>query len=373
MNICVCSPSKDAYSETFIRAHIRHLPNTIPVYGDWPFLEHDGRRLIHTTNRVLTRYGGRVHGLLEQAAHRGEINAVAGFLKKQNIAVVLAEYGYAGAVMMEPCRRAGVPLAVHFHGVDAYHKEILAEHATSYPKMFEQAAAIIAVSRDMEQQLLRLGAGRDKLFYNPYGVDLDTFLPASVESNQPVFLSTGRFVDKKAPHLTMLAFQRALEACPQAQLVYAGDGPLYDACRQLAQAVGIAGSVVFHGRQSHEQIAALMRQSRAFVQHSVTALNGDKEGTPVAILEAAGSALPVISTRHAGIPEAVLDGETGFLVDELDIKTMTEHMVTLALDGKRAALMGLKGRSHIGAHYRSEKSFQLLYEILERACRQPGS
>lgn len=369
MRICVCSPSRDAYSETFIHGHIRLLPNVIPIYGDWPLIEHDGRAIIPSANRALSRYGGRVHGLVERLAHRQQIKTVAGFLKNQAITVVLAEYGYTGAVMMESCRQAGIPLVVHFHGVDAYHKETLDDHAESYPKMFELAAAIIAVSRDMEQQLLRLGARREKLFYNPYGIDLNAFLPAPVATNQPVFLSTGRFVDKKAPHLTMLAFERVLKNCPEAQLVYAGDGPLYDACRQLAQALGLTRNITFRGRQTHEQIAELMRQSRAFVQHSVTALNGDKEGTPVAILEAAGSALPVVATRHAGIPEAVLDGDTGFLVDELDFKTMAEHMTTLALDGTRAAAMGQEGRRHIMDHFQTAKSIQRLNEILEQACR----
>ena len=77
-----------------------------------------------------------------------------------------------------------------------------------------------------------------------------------------------------------------------------------------------------------------------FVQHSVQPSYGDAEGTPNTILEAGAAALPVVSTKHAGIPQAVLDENTGFLVDEYDSKGMTDAMVSLFNDKTRCQSMG---------------------------------
>src|SRR5205823_4306575 len=83
-----------------------------------------------------------------------------------------------------------------------------------------------------------------------------------------------------------------------------------------------------------------MRQARAFVQHSVEASTGDCEGLPVGILEAGASGLPVIATRHAGIPEAVVDGETGVLVAEKDVRGMAHAMAHLLKSPELAGRLG---------------------------------
>ena len=89
-------------------------------------------------------------------------------------------------------------------------------------------------------------------------------------------------------------------------------------------------AVVFLGKLSHERVEEELRQARCFVQHSVIADSGNREGTPVAILEACMAGLPVVSTRHQGIAEVIREGETGYLVDERDINSMSAHMLTLA-------------------------------------------
>ena len=127
-----------------------------------------------------------------------------------------------------------------------------------------------------------------------------------------------------------------------------GGGPLFERCVELADDLGVSGSVEFPGFLPHEELAAVQRSARAFVQHSMEAPSGDSEGMPVAILEAAASGLPVVATRHAGIPDAVIDGVTGFLVDEGDVAAMSARMIQLAIDPALAAEFGVRARSHIG-------------------------
>ena len=105
--------------------------------------------------------------------------------------VVLAEYGTHGIRVLKACRRAAVPLVVHFHGADASRHKILSRYAADYRRMFAQAAAVIAVSRAMERQLLSLGCPSGKLIYLPCGVDCDTFVGARPLTAPPQFLGRG--------------------------------------------------------------------------------------------------------------------------------------------------------------------------------------
>ena len=123
------------------------------------------------------------------------------------------------------------------------------------------------------------------------------------------------------------------------------------------------------GAQSPEVIQEQMRSARCFVQHSIVAPSGDSEGTPVAIIEAGATGLPVISTRHAGIPDVVLEGETGFLVDEHDVKGMTEHMIRMLNDPQLAGQMGARAQDRIRTTFSREVSLEKLWNII-LACKE---
>jgi glycosyltransferase involved in cell wall biosynthesis len=148
-----------------------------------------------------------------------------------------------------------------------------------------------------------------------------------------------------------------------------GDGPLLDDCRTLAAELGVDGAVTFLGTQPPAVVQEEMRKARAFVQHSIEAANGDREGTPVGILEAGASGLPVVATLHGGIPDVVVSGETGFLVAEKDVASMARHMVTMANSPELAGRMGRQGRERIAAHFSSERSLNRLWSIIEATRR----
>jgi len=371
--ICVVSPTLNAYSETFIRAHIERLPGEVHVLSGGSLPSHaDGEPLIRD-HSVLARGGfllkRRLMGLSGDWEARRRA-AVETFLRRQKIQVVLAEYGPTGVAMMDLCAKAGIPLVVHFHGHDAYKSSVLEENRHTYPTLFRKAAAVVAVSRDMARQLGELGAPAEKLHYNPYGVDMSLFADAAPAQADPVFLTVGRFVDKKGPLLTLLAFKQALAEVPDARLVMIGDGLLFDAAGQLARAMGMGPAVEFLGAQPHHVVAEAMQRARAFVQHSLRPGDGDSEGTPVAVLEASGSGLPVISTRHAGIPDIIIDGETGILVEEGDVDGMAQAMIRLARDPQLAARMGRTGRRRIEERFAMERSIDNLWRIIELAIEE---
>jgi glycosyltransferase involved in cell wall biosynthesis len=269
---------------------------------------------------------------------------------------------------LDACRLAGVPLIVHFHGFDAYDRATLQAFGDGYSRLFREARAIVAVSRHMEQVLIGLGTPRDRLHYNPYGVDTRCFQGAVPASARPRFLAVGRFVDKKAPCLTLLAFSQVVKAVPEAELVMIGDGPLLEATRQVAHALGIASRVSFEGPRRPVEVADAMRQSRVFVQHSVVPSSGDSEGTPVAILEASASGLPIVATRHRGITDVVIEDVTGLLVDERDVQGMASQMLRVATDNELAGRLGQAARQNAIERFSLEDRIAALWEIISVAA-----
>jgi len=374
--ICIVTPQKNAYSESFIRAHIELLPGKVKVLYGWLNAHaEDGRALLTVPWRLLCRATRDMRSILgekrsEDILRSINITALARFFKKKWVEVVLAEYGPTGVAVLPACRLADIPLVVHFHGCDASDKPVLQKYAAAYRSMFPEAGAIIAVSQDMQEQLLALGAPPEKLYLNPCGVNCSIFSQTDPGANPPRFLAVGRFVDKKAPHISILAFQKVAEAYPDARMTMAGDGPLWEACKQLVKALKIDDKVKFTGVLSYSEVQAEMNQARSFIQHSFTPDSGDSEGTPVAILEAGASGLPVVSTRHGGIKESVIHGETGFLVDEGDIDAMAQYMLTLAKDPTLARTMGQRARQHICANYSMEKSIAGLWNIIQSVIAQ---
>ena len=339
------------------------------LYGGWfPTRKEDDRRLLPfpfaEMDRVQSRLPGRFASVYEYSRNR----LFSRFLRKRRVNVVLAEYGPTGVSIMDACRVAGIPFVAHFHGYDAYDQTMLRKYQTEYRRMFSESSALIAVSRDMEAQLLRLGAPPGKIHWIPCGVDVSLFDGADPAAAAPVFVAVGRFRDKKAPHLTLLAFRKVLQRVPDARLIMIGEGDLLEACKQIVRTFGIEGSVDFMGARAHHEVAAIMRTARAFVQHSTTTSYGDSEGTPVAVLEAGAAGLPVVGTRHAGIKDAVRHNETGYLVEEHDIDGMSAFMIELAENPQMAAALGRRAREHIAANFSLERSIERLWHVLQDAA-----
>lgn len=362
--LAIVSPHKDAASETFITAHKEFLKGKKFFYsgGFLPnYLDDYGKLL---KKGFLSRLRSSFHSLKYKGFSENEIVVLRSFLNN-NINIVLAEYGPTGALLTPICRILNIPLIVHFHGQDAHNHSMIEKFRSQYQNMFDYATAIVSVSNTMTECLVELGCQAKKIVYNPYGPRKEFFdIQVNYETNQ--FLAIGRFVDKKAPYLTLLAFKDVLETFPQARLTMAGDGPLMNTCRNLAKVYSLTDFVNFPGVVSHEQVKRLMTESFCFVQHSVVAENGDSEGSPVGIIEAAAAGLPIVATKHAGIVETVLDKKTGFLVKELDKDEMSNKMITLFQDRQLARKMATAGRTHIYDNFKIEQHIHTLDNLISK-------
>ena len=374
MNICIVTPSKNQITETFILAHRTMLKgNIISLYG-------------HTKDSLCTESGealAELYGVKKSfwfkilpflpyhyafkiiQKHREENTAnevLKRYLRANKINLVLAEYGTTGVELYQACNEINVPLVVHFHGFDASRYDVLKRNEQTYKEMFQAAAKVIVVSERMMADIEKMGCPPEKLALNPYGPQESFgFREPNYESNN--ILSVGRFTEKKAPYLTILAFYEAWKKQPSLQLKMVGEGSLLSMCKSLATSLGLENNIHFLGAQQHEKVSQFMSESFLFVQHSIIAENGDSEGTPVAILEASASGLPIVSTYHAGIPDVVLHENTGYLVQEQDVEGMALYIIKVAENRDEAKKMGQAGRLRVQENFKLERHIKALNQI----------
>ncbi|MFC1694679.1 glycosyltransferase family 4 protein [Pseudomonadota bacterium] len=374
MRICVVTPSKIGPTETFIRAHIERLPHDIEcLHGYWLDYTWNERKLrewyLDAHPEQSRRWLNLLPRFLEFRIRRRfiqratDLEVARDFLQSKKIDVVLAEYGTAGGFIAPVCKSTGIPLIVHFHGFDASRYRILDEFRDAYKELFSYASAVISVSAAMSEDLIDMGCPGEKICYNPYGPD-SSFGEILPDYSSNMLIAVGRHTSKKAPYLTLDAFRIALRSCPSLRLCIVGDGELFEVSERLVRAWSLEQKVDLVGKTEPEKIRQIMERAFAFVQHSIKASDGDSEGMPVAILEAGLAGLPVISTRHAGIPEAVIDGQTGYLIEPGNSRDMAERIVELANDRKLTKNMGAKARAHIRENFSMSRHIATLDRTL---------
>ncbi|MFY0592611.1 glycosyltransferase [Roseivirga sp.] len=360
LKLAILSPSKNAYSETFIQAHKNNLNAEVLYYygGLIPKFLDKGYSLVSSKKRIINKF----RTYFSKKFKLGIEYSLHDSFKKEKVQAVLAEYGPTACEVLEVCKSLRLPLIVHFHGYDASKFDVIRKY-NSYKGLFLFATKIIVVSEEMKGQLLGLGCPIEKIVLNTYGPN-DTFQLVNPQFSEPWLVGIGRFVDKKAPYYLLLAFKEVVKANPESKLILAGDGHLKNTCVNLAGYLGISENIEFKGVITPSDYIDLLSKSTAFVQHSITALDGDKEGTPLAVLEASSAGLPVISTIHAGIPDVIINDKTGILVEEHDVMGMAEAMIKMLSDLNLAKKMGAEGKRHITLNFSMQRHISTLDTVI---------
>jgi colanic acid/amylovoran biosynthesis glycosyltransferase len=176
----------------------------------------------------------------------------------------------------------------------------------------------MVVSEVISTNLMVLGCLKEKIVVNPWAPD-DFFFSLTPQFKEPLLLAVGRFVDKKAPYYTILAYIKVVKKYLKAKLHFIGKGELDNVCKNLLKYCNLQESILFLGVLNSNEIAEYFQRALVFVQHSIIADNGDSEGTPLSILEASAAGIPIIFYKHKGIIDVLDDEVSGFLVEEYDV------------------------------------------------------
>lgn len=241
--------------------------------------------------------------------------ALMDWLRAQRVEMILAEFGTQALVVAKLANQMNLPVFTYFRGTDASRVLRSAQRVRSYRRMMPRLDGVFSVSQFLLDNLARHGVTHPNAHVVPSGVDIRRFTPG--EKVPGSFLAVGRMVEKKAPEITLRAFAKAARG-RTAHLTFIGDGPLLGSCKALAEELGVAAQVTFAGALPHDAVRDHLSRTEVFLQHSVTARDGNTEGLPTAIQEALAAGCITVSTVHAGIPEAVEDGVNGLLVPEWD-------------------------------------------------------
>jgi len=261
---------------------------------------------------------------------------LAAFLREQRVEVVLAQFGTQALAVAPLAHEMGLPVFSYFRGTDASKSLQSGELVDAYRRCVPGLDGIFSVSQFLLDNLGKHGIHNQNAHVIPSGVDIRVFRPG--QKRPQSCLAVGRMVEKKAPLVTIRAFARATRALPEARLTLAGAGPQLEPARALVRELGLQDRISLPGALSHDDVRRHLAEIEVFLQHSVTAADGNTEGLPIAIQEAMASGCIVISTRHAGIPEAVEDGVTGYLVDEHDEDGYADRIETVLSSGDRQEL-----------------------------------
>ena len=358
-------------SETFISEQVRHLRGVDLVVLGIRFQNSDRFQLPagHVINPGATP-GGLMREILYITTGRSAILDKA--IIEERIDLLHAHFGVEGLYALPFALRHGLPLITTFWGFDATmsRKTLLLSgkpawirYALFAERLRRRGTLFIAVSEFLRSRLIQSGFPPDRTIVHYNGVDLAGFAPAEHDSENLTILSVGRLVEKKGFEYLLEAFALVATEVPEARLEIAGEGPLRQSLEQLASQRGLSDRVTFHGSLPHGVVASSMQNASIICQPSVTASDGDSEGLPTVVLEAAATAKPLVSTRHSGIPEIIVDGTTGFLVAERDVGALADRLLSLLRNAELRKKMGEAGRRRIEEKFDMSKQAERLEEI----------
>lgn len=279
---------------------------------------------------------------------------------------VLCHFGHQG-LLAQWLREVGAirgPLAVIFHGYDIS-SYVERNGGGVYARLFERAELLLPISENWRRRLIELGAPESKLSVLRMGIDTRRFelAPRTRGAGEPVrALTVARLVEKKGIEYALRSLARARQRGVPVSYTVAGDGPLLGRLRALTRELGLEAHVEFAGWCDQEAIVRHLARAHVLLAPSVTAQTGDQEGVPVVLMEAMAGGLPVLSTRHSGIPELVPDE---LLVDERDVEGLADRLVALVENEARWSTLGAELRARVVADFDAERLNDRLVALLE--------
>lgn len=342
-------------SEPFIAQQAQALRRTQPVYlgrlrfGPAP-AGADSLAIADTAGWPLLAAGWRMFSTRPAA--------YLNLLGSRRPALVHAHFGVEGVHALPLAARLGVPLVTTFHGSDATRSlsALLANpawqrYALGRRGLAARGSLFLCVSDFVRRKIIDLGFPPDRSKLHYIGVDLAAIPLRAPEEERSVILQVGRLVPVKGTTFLIRAFAEIAPLYPSARLVLIGDGGLRRTLESEARKTGIAGQIDFLGALPHTEVLQWMRRATMLVLPSIRTPSGQEEGLGMVTLEAAATGIPVVGSRIGGIPEAIDDGQTGFLVPEQNPAALAARLRSLLDDAALRRRFGAAARLKVAAQF----------------------
>jgi colanic acid/amylovoran biosynthesis glycosyltransferase len=289
--------------------------------------------------------------------------------------LVHAHFGVEGVYALPLAAALRVPLIANFHGFDATLTDaaLLRAGRPSWihfvlgrARLAREAALVLCTSDFLRDELAARGFPAERLRTHYLGVDTERLRPRAGARCPGLIVHAARLVRFKGTAVLIDAFRRLAPRAPHATLVVIGEGPERARCEALAGPLLAASRVRFLGAIPNAEVLDWMSRASLLCQPSLRAPDGHREGLGVVLLEAAALGVPSVASRSGGMPEAVEDGRTGYLVAEGDAAALAERITRLITDDERAEAMGRAARARVVERFDVTRQTRVLEDIYEQ-------
>jgi len=294
-------------------------------------------------------------------------------LRAKRVRATLVHYVNVATGFRRVWKASGKPVLVHCHGYDVTWDLKDPEtgtpvHHPDYPAVVRDLAShahFISNSNWTSGQLRDVGVPSERIHLKYFGIDTPPLMNVGLELNRELMiLYLGRLVAFKGPLQVMEAFDRAVGWGMNARLVMAGDGPLSDACQDLRRSLKSGDRIDLLGAVSAVDGMELRARADIFTAHNCTGPDGRVEAFGVTNLEASSSGTPVVGTRSGAVPEVVVDGITGILVEPGDVDGHARAFMTLWEHPELRERLGKSGHERARTKFSPDGERERFREIL---------
>ena len=280
-------------------------------------------------------------------------------LGDRRIDVLHAHFAVDAVYAQGLARRLGVPLVTTLHGFDVTRRRrslllslrpALVHAVLGWRGLMEGSVLFLAVSQAAADAALRRGAPAERLRRHAVGVDLATLKPMG--AGEPgLIVHVGRLVEKKGASVLLDALAAIADRHAEARLVIIGEGPLRRRLAAQAARLGLAGRVRLLGGLDHPAALAWLARAAVVAVPSRTARDGDAEGLPTVLLEAAALGRAIVASNVGGPAEALEDEVGALLVPPEDVERLAEALTRVLTEPELSHRLGTAARLQVERHY----------------------
>jgi len=295
-------------------------------------------------------------------------------LKSKKPDVLHVHFGHVAYRYLGLAKSLNIPMVVTFYGVDATACTKDKYWIKRLQLMFEVVNIILVLNDEAANNLIGIGCPKEKIKVWDIGIPIVEYpyrQPRSINENDTIkFLIVARFVEKKG-HLYLLeAFSKLVENIENVRLTIVGHGPLKSMILSKIELLNIKEYVDFIDTSSEVDFFTLFKETLIshdiFVLPSVTAKNGDEEGTPIVISNAMAVGLPVISTPIGGIERAIENEVTGYLVEPNSSDDLFKRMYFLSKNTECWNDISIQARDRIEENFDKTKQLKYIDDLYNR-------
>ena len=380
-------PVVASYCTTFLKPEMRHIYRQVTGLRRWQtfiltrerkceeeFPFPDVELIPRARKNFIKRFWLKYVQRMPPVYYRGELQVVIKLMERRPADLMHIYFGHTGVHLLPFIKEWNKPCVVSFHGMDIQPRPDQPGYDEQMAELLETAPLLLARSHSLMDRLAQMGAPREKLRLNRTGIPLEAF-PFVARSAPPDgewrLVQACRLIAKKGLRTSLRAFARFRERWPAARFILAGDGPMKAEVERMAAEMELGGAVELRGFLDQAGLAKLYAESHIFLHPSEMTEDKNQEGVPNSMLEAMATGLPVAATLHGGIPEAVTDGETGFLVEERDDEGLASVLLRLAAHPDLWASMSAAAAKSVREEFSQERAIEKLEGFYDEA-KQAG-